>query len=365
MSNKVRQFNMIKSLPIDGLRETVGDKFECKCVVPDCQKDDDSRRKAGFFWSSKDNTYVYHCFKCGAALSLSYFLKTYFKDTYIHYFLNRKNRPLLRTLKNDFEKENVLSKLGKIGDTRIKTFIEELISNKELIPYSECKDSEMQSYLVKRQIPVDKYDNFFLAKNFYNIHQQIKTLIDVKGKEFKLNDKSDKRLVWLFRNRTNEIIALQGRRFDRMEPRYMISKFGDRDNDRIIGNVENIDINSTVYVTEGYIDSLFLPNCVSLQGLHMPSITYLIDELKVKKLVVVFDNESGNKQIKKNLETLAEMSLQNNNLEVCLLPKDMRKRGKDINDYIINGMDTNSILHTINNNSYSGTTLKVRSVFWS
>ena len=363
MNNKIKQYNLINTLPINGLRETVSDKFECKCIIPDCQKENDSRKKAGFFWSDKSSSYVYHCFKCGAAMKLSYFLKIYFKDYYLNNFFNRNSRSYTKTKTNCVSSSSSTIASVKIANTHVKELVNNLFEQKLLIPYAKCKDPDVQRYLLQRKIPLMRYDNFYLAKNFFNINQQIKTLMNEKGKVFEPQNLDDKRLVWMFKNRTNEIIALQGRKLEKGEPRYMISKFGG--NDRIIGNLENIDINNTVYVTEGYIDSLFLPNAVSLQGLHMPSIIYLLKELKVKELIIVFDNENNNEQIQMNIKTLAELSFKYENLKVCLFPKELRAIGKDINDYIVKGnYSTDMILHTINNNSFTRSTLKVRGILW-
>ncbi len=358
--NRIKQYNLIKTLSIHGLRETSNGKFECKCINENCGNHslNDKRRKAGFFWSPEKNQYIYHCFKCGVAMSFSRFLKKYFYDEYMTMFLSKYNDDT--NSKQDQQKLSFI----KIPDDEVKQLIDHLFESGDLIPLSKCKDIDVASYISDRKIPESKHHNFFVAHNFYNINQQIKQLIN-PDREFTCSEREDKRVVWMFRDRTDNIIAMQGRRIDKGEPRYMISRFNNEDiSNRLIGGLENINIDETVYVVEGYIDSLFLPNCVSLNGLHLPTIQYLIDEIKVKDLVVVFDNEPANDQIKKNLSELADMSINYPFIRVCLLPSEMRKQGKDINDYIKHGYTSEQLLQIINNNSYNQSTLKVRSVFW-
>lgn len=358
--NRTKQYNTIKLLNIPGIREVGNGKFECKCIDDKCpnNSNSDKRKKAGFFWSVEKNQYIYHCFRCGVALSFSRFLKKYFYDEYMNLFLSKYNGDNISN--NDGQKLSFI----KIPDDEIKGLIDHLFKNGELIPFNKCKDMDIVSYVVDRKIPESKHHNFFVASNFYNINQQIKQLMN-PDREFTCSQREDKRLVWMFRDRTNNVIAMQGRRIDKAEPRYMISRFNNEDTgNRLIGGLENLDINETVYVVEGYIDSLFLPNSVSLNGLHLPTIQYLIDEIKVKDVVVVFDNEPSNDQIKRNIAELADMSINYPFLRVCLLPADMRKQGKDINDYIKCGYSPDQLLKIINSNSYNQSTLKVRSVFW-
>lgn len=351
MSNRTQQQNLIKQLSIPLLRETTSDKFECKCIVKGCESKQ-NLRKAGFFWSSTKESYIYHCFKCGTTLQLNQFLKEYFRDEYLS----------LKVYGRELVDNHVEIPSLKIENSEIKHFIVELFKSKQIVPLKEVKDVDVWTYVKGRLIPESMYSRLYFTNNFFNINTQIKNMLN-SSKQFEMREGEDKRLMWMFKTITNDVVALQGRRMDKMEPRYLISRFNSDDN-RLIGGIEFININDPVYITEGYVDSLFLPNAVSLNGLHLPSIKYILDDLKCKDVVVVFDNEPDNDQIKHNIKELVEMSFNHPGLRVCLFPKELRSIGKDINDYIKSGMNQTEILNTINNNCYSGSSLKVRSVFW-
>ena len=54
----------------------------------------------------------------------------------------------------------------------------------------------------------------------------------------------------------------------------------------------------------------------------------------------------------------------NINIGVCLLPKDLRMKGKDINDYIKAGMKKNQIINIIKENTFYGIEAKIRFMRW-
>lgn len=351
---KQKQYQLIKKLNIPLLRETINQKFECKCVNEQC-KSKQGARKGGFFWSNEKNSYFYHCFKCGLTLPLVLFLKQYFQEEYISIQIERQGRI------NDHVQQIIPT--IKISNEQIKQFIQQLFETKQIVPFNECNDDEVINYVTNRQIPSQQFHRLFVADNFFNIHQQIKTILEIhKGKQFELKEEKDKRLMWMFKNHTGDIIAVQGRRVDKKEPRYIISRFN-ADEHRLIGGMEYMSTEQQLFIVEGFIDSLFLPNAVSLNGLHLPTITHLVDNYSFKRVTIVFDNEE-NDQIKKNINMLSEYTVEHPNVDVCLLPHDMRQHGKDINDYIKNGFSREQIIDTINSNCYQGTSLKVRGILW-
>jgi len=280
--SKQKQFQLIKKLNIPLLRETNNQKFECKCVNEQC-KSRPGARKAGFFWSNERNSYIYHCFKCGLTLPLYTFLKRYFPDKYISIQIDKQQNV-----------EQTQSPLTiKITNEQIKQFVQQLFKTKQIIPLNECNDEEIINYVTNRQIPRQHFHRLFVTNNFFNIHQQIKTILENhKGKQFELKQEQDKRLMWMFKTHTGDIVAFQGRRVDKKEPRYIITRFSNEEQ-RLIGGLEYMNINEQLFIVEGFIDSLFLPNAVSLNGLHFPSITYLVENFPFKRVTIVFDNENN------------------------------------------------------------------------
>lgn len=351
---RIKQESILKELGIHGLRKISEDKFECFCVDENCgNSKNEKRRKAGFFWSNEKHQYIYHCFKCGVACNFFMFIKKYFKNKYVEVFLQKDNG-----IKIEKEEPPVV----KISNSEIKDLFENLFAEGKIIPFKQCTDIDAIEYVKSRKIPENKLHKLYFTNNFKDISLQVKNICEPQRKR-ELENIEDKRLMWMFKDRTENILAIQGRKLDGGQPRYLITKFQSNE-DRLIGGVEDLDLNEKIYIVEGFIDSLFLPNCASLNGLHMPSIEYIVNELGAKDVTIVFDNEPDNIQIMKNINNLVDLSFKHEGIKVCLLPSELRKVGKDINDYIKSGISTYDLISTINKNSYSKNMLKIRSLYW-
>jgi hypothetical protein len=113
----------------------------------------------------------------------------------------------------------------------------------------------------------------------------------------------------------------------------------------MIFGLNNVDKNQTIYVTEGPIDSLFLPNSVAVGNANLKSVG---DYLPKDKSVLVYDNEPRNKEVVREIKTAIEAGF-----HVVIWPKDISE--KDINDMVLKAnMSAEEILNTINKNTFQG-----------
>ena len=106
-----------------------------------------------------------------------------------------------------------------------------------------------------------------------------------------------------------------------------------------------------VYVVEGPIDSLFLPNTVAVGGSDFGKLT---QEIRKNKCIIIFDNEPRNVEIVKKMKTII-----NDGYKICVWPQNINE--KDINDMVIAGKTPDEILKVINTNTFSG--LKAMATF--
>ena len=116
--------------------------------------------------------------------------------------------------------------------------------------------------------------------------------------------------------------------------------------DRIKKNSRN-----PVYVVEGPIDSLFLPNAIAVGGADFKK---LASEIRKDKCIIVFDNEPRNNEIIKRMKSLIDEGY-----NVCVWPQNIKE--KDINDMVLSGIPASKIEDVINKNTYSG--LKAMAAF--
>ena len=107
----------------------------------------------------------------------------------------------------------------------------------------------------------------------------------------------------------------------------------------LIYGQERINNRNKKYCVEGPLDSLFLPNCMAMAGVKF--------NVFDKDTIIVLDNEKRNKEIVNSIEKFIT-----NGYSVCIWPDDMD--GKDINEMILKGYTSESILDIIDNNIYSG-----------
>lgn len=63
----------------------------------------------------------------------------------------------------------------------------------------------------------------------------------------------------------------------------------------LIYNIQNVDKTKTIYVTEGPIDSLFLPNSIAVGGSDFKK----IDDGIKDNSIIIYDNEPRNEEILK------------------------------------------------------------------
>ena len=202
--------------------------------------------------------------------------------------------------------------------------------------------SVAREYLEERHIPSVHHKELW-----YSPTPQQLSILSEKYKDRVLG--TDPRIIIPFFNRENELIGLSGRAMNDSPLRYMTMKF--HDDEPLIYNLHKVDITKTIYVTEGPLDSLFLPNAISVAGSDFTK----LDESIKKNAILVYDNEPRNVEILKKIENVI-----NDGWTVCIW-NDKRVSGlKDINDMVSNGIPAEEIVSIINECSFSELSAKAK-----
>jgi hypothetical protein len=124
----------------------------------------------------------------------------------------------------------------------------------------------------------------------------------------------------------------------------------------IIFGQERVKNKANIYVTEGVIDSLFLPNGVAVGSTNLALSSEFFDK---ERCVLVFDNQPRNKEMTNIMERYID-----DGYRVFIWPNKNNLKGKDINNCILNGVSRKDILKIINTNIYSGLTAVTRFIDW-
>jgi hypothetical protein len=163
----------------------------------------------------------------------------------------------------------------------------------------------------------------------------------------------EQRIIFPFYDEKKTLLGFQGRAIGESKIKYITIKLDD-DNKKVFG-LDRVDFSKKIYVVEGPIDSLFLPNAVAVSGASFdtPTIRQLLTNA-----TIIMDNEPRNKDIVKQLEKYIESGF-----SVCMFPNSIQQ--KDINEMILHGeMTADEITEVINTNTHTGMEAKLRFSEW-
>jgi len=318
----------------------------CRCPVCGDSKKKKSKTRF-YFYESKDSFYV-KCHNCGYASSFYNFLKStdamlfrdYSSERYLEKMGNterKEDSDMLELFKKAFKKfepkDKFLKKLPKVSD----------------LPENHIA----RQFLDLRRIPKKYYDILYYCPDFGTWTKSIDPDFGAMGKE--------KRLIIPFFNKHGQMVAAQGRVLNmkgemnaRSTARYITIK-ADKSIDRLWYGLWRCDPSKRVYVVEGPLDSLFIPNTVAMVGAS--ALNEIHPRLENSDLVFVLDNEPRNEQIVKFNQKLIEQGR-----KICIWPNHITH--KDINDMIYT-MSADEIKEIINENTFMGIEAKFRLSKWS
>lgn len=207
-------------------------------------------------------------------------------------------------------------------------------------------DHQVVKYVESRKIPKDKWGRLYYVDKFKTWVNSI-----IPGK-FDASRNDNPRLIFPYFNKHGRVFAINARTLADEEPKYIIVKFVD-DCETVYG-LDTVNWSLPVYVVEGQLDSLFLPNCLAVSGS-----TFDIDTIrKIKSnCTLVLDNEPRNKETTKLIYKVIDL-----NYNICLFPETFGY--KDINAAIIGGMSVEQIIKVINKNTFKGLAARIELTKW-
>jgi hypothetical protein len=230
-----------------------------------------------------------------------------------------------------------------------KKYTIELPTVAELPPNHLCRQ-----FVELRKIPKKMWQHLYYAEDFSQWAKQI-------NKESAEGLAAEPRLVIPILDRKGHLVGAQGRvikmstdRSARRSVRYITIKPDDQEHKSWYG-LDRLDLTGTVYVVEGPLDSLFIPNCLATVG--MSDVFNPPKEIKERSVIYVMDNEPRNQQV---IETMQKLVAKHK--KICIWPEHIKC--KDINDMIMGGLDPQQIINIINENSASGLEATIRINKW-
>ncbi len=313
--------------------------YQASC--PFCGDSKKNLTKARGYVYSKGNDLFYKCYNCGIGTTVGNLIKHVEPSLHKEYVLENYSNG--RTNNSISVKEVLQVSQPKFGKVNIQKVFEhgEWVSN---LPEGHfCLE-----YVKRRKIPRKYYDSLLFTNKYKKFVLSI-----VPECESQLID--DARLVIPFYNEYNELIAISGRALETSDKtlRYVTIRTNDS-KDKLVYGMNIVDLKKPVKLVEGPIDSLFLNNCLASGDANL-SLT--AKSINAKDTVLIFDNESRNKEIVKMVQNAIKEKF-----NVVIWPDNIV--GKDINEMILNGLSPDEIETIISSNTFKDIEAQLKFNFW-
>lgn len=298
--------NSIKRISnnLEGFRRA-NNKYNFRC--PFCGDSVKSKLKKRGWLFDYNNKVFFKCFNCDKSLEYSHFLKELFPEEYSLYV---RDRAFGRGEEPTFKKE----------PTTIFKITQDEFENIDGIEHA-ISSNLAGKYLDKRQIT--NRENFYYTANYGRLLRNIglKTYMH----EYECNEP---RLLIPHFNRGGYLAYIQMRCLNNSKIRYRTYKV--IEDEYKLWNIDKVDLNKKIYVTEGALDASFIENAVAMSGSDAQLEKSILGNFK-NNLRIILDNEPSSPVILQKYKTLIERGF-----KVFRWPN---VKYKDINDCILGGYD--------------------------
>jgi transcription elongation factor Elf1 len=311
--------------------------FSC----PFCGDSQKNKTKARGYVYAKGNNLFYRCHNCGISTSAGNLVKHADPSLYQEFVLERYKSGESNTTNFKVATLNIpTTKFGKVEKQKVFEHAEYI----NRLPSGHfCLE-----YLTKRKIPTELYGKLLFTSHYKKFVDEV---VPNHGKEIV----DDARLVIPYYDEYDQLIAVSGRALETSDKtlRYVTIRTNDSE-DKLVYGLDRVNLNETVYMVEGPIDSLFLDNCIASGDANLALTAKSID---AKDIVLIWDNECRNKEIVKMMQNALQMQY-----NIVIWPDNMQ--GKDINEMILHGCTKNEIQRIISSNTYKGLKAQVQLNNW-
>ena len=311
--------------------------FSC----PLCGDSQKNKTKARGYVFPKGNNLFYRCHNCGASTSVGNLIKSVDESLYKEYVLER-----YKSGESGFS--NFKAPTFDIPSPRF-----DKVSKQKVFEHAEWVDKLPSGhfcleYVTKRNIPSSFYDKLLFTQHY---KQFCDALIPNHGKQLV----DDARLVILFYDEYNEVIAVSGRALETSDKtlRYITLRTNESDKKLIYG-LDRVNLKETVKIVEGPIDSLFLKNCVASGDANL---VLCADDISSDKIVLIFDNEKRSKELCKMMQDAIRLKY-----NIVIWPDTIR--GKDVNEIILSGKSQSEIEEIISSNTFKDIEAQLKFNMW-
>lgn len=307
-------------------------RFRCP-ICGDSQKD---RRKKRGHILEMDGKVRFYCHNCSASMQFKYFMKDIDPTLYLEY------------VKEKMKEAGHVHETHAFAEKMKPPVFVKTTALKDLKKVSQLKpDHPVKQWVNKRQIPAEYHYKLFYAPKFTT---WVESMLPGKMR----NAEDEPRLIIPFLDKDKNLFGFQGRSFRNDGIRY-ITIMLDESKPKVYG-LDMIDTNKDIYLLEGPIDSMFLPNAMAAAGGDLAA-QFEQTGVHKEKVVVVFDNEPRHPDTIKRMQKAIDAGYR-----ICIWPTKLEQ--KDVNDMILAGYSREQIKDIIDECTYSGPTARLHFAIW-
>jgi hypothetical protein len=322
LSSQLNRFKVISRNPFRA-------NFRC----PLCGDSKKNQFKARGYFLERNDVVVFKCHNCQEKHHISDIIRKVNPVLYKEYALENYS--------NKFKNKEL------VDDNKFKIKPSIQLRNEPLLGLKKISalkwDHPAKLYVTSRMIPNEFHGKLFYCSKFA---KWVNSMIPNKLKE----ENDTPRLIIPFLDSSGVMFGFSGRSFDpKAKSRYISIMLTDEAN-KVYG-LDMLDNTTKYYVTEGQIDSMFLPNAIAMAGADLQY------SMLNENAVFVYDNEPRNKEIVNRIEKTIEKGY-----SIYIWPADLIY--KDINDMILAGYTKEKVKRLIDNNTYSGLSAKMKVAQW-
>lgn len=312
---------------------------------PVCGDSASNARRARLYFYRHNNALFVKCHNCQYSTSFSRFLQNQdsvaHKDyTYEKYLARRDTGIVLQDTTVPLE-PSPLERFRKPQELSIPSVA------------SLPEGHPARAYIVSRLIPEKHWGELYYAQNY-------KSFLDLDFPDHGKEDvPEDERIVFPVTNWEGAITYITGRALRANAIRYVTVKI--LEGERKVYGLNHFSIedplNEFYYITEGPIDSLFLPNCLASCDANLLGVADYMYREGYKNPILIFDNQPRNRDIVRQVGMAID-----GGFRVVMLPP--QEEGKDINDMVKAGMGLGHIENLIRLHAYIGLKAELQFTKW-
>ena len=327
MYTEIKYLNLL-SVRLEKFKQKKDYLWNFRCPV--CGDSEKHKNKARGFVFLVKGSLLYKCHNCQYSAPLPRLIEMIDPGLYRQFRLEKFKEENGRVKIDRRKVEKIISSSAPV----FRSTLPDLVSIESLNTEHPARE-----YLLNRKLPTE---SLYFAEKFKEWTNKVKpgTFEDISQDE--------SRIIIPFIDEKGVIFGFQGRSISNSGLRY-ITVLIDEDRPKIFG-LNTVDFSKRIYITEGPLDSLFVPNALAMAGADVSKADFLLE----RDVVFVYDNEPRNKQITNRISRHIH-----DGDKIVIWPNQLKE--KDINDMILAGVPVNQIIET---HTFSGMMAKLKFTDW-